>query len=92
MPPPQSSLPPRVPLSPALAPQLFPLIDTNRDLLLSLEELQHHLYANGVAIAHRRADSEFADFDVNKDGACVLLKLLIGASFACLFWLHGCQL
>ena len=50
-------------------PQLFPTIDANHDNLVSLEELFRHLYENGKAISHRRADLEFEEADANKDGA-----------------------
>lgn len=48
--------------------QLFPEIDTNHDGVVSTEELQRHLYRNGMSMSHRRADMEFADVDTNHDG------------------------
>lgn len=48
--------------------QLFPTIDANHDGMISSDELQRHLFLNGIATSHRRADAEFADTDTNKDG------------------------
>lgn len=36
--------------------------------MISSDELQRHLFLNGIATSHRRADAEFADTDTNKDG------------------------
>lgn len=55
-------------LRPSLPLQLFPLIDTNHDGAVSLSELQHHLYLNGLHISRRKADAEFAQADTNQDG------------------------
>lgn len=48
--------------------QLFPEIDANHDGVVSAEELQRHLYRNGMTMSHRRADMEFADVDSDHDG------------------------
>ena len=58
--------------------QLFPLIDANHDGAVSLGELSHHLYASGMAIAHRRAEAEFTESDANHDGALRVLGLGLG--------------
>lgn len=50
------------------APQLFPEIDANHDGVVSTEELQRHLYRNGMQMSRRRADMEFIDSDTNHDG------------------------
>lgn len=59
---------PALPLPVAAPRQLFPVIDTNHDGVISLEELQRHLYENGQAISWRRAQVEFNDTDTNGDG------------------------
>lgn len=67
-PPTRPIYPPR-PSTRSHLPQLFPLIDANKDGVLSVGELQHHLYVSGLAIAHRRAQAEFTEADTNHDGA-----------------------
>ncbi|PSC71340.1 calcium-binding EF hand family [Micractinium conductrix] len=56
--------------------QLFPVIDFNKNGVISAQELQHHLYSNGLTISRRRADSEFEDIDFNKDGKVTAAEYL----------------
>ncbi|KAI7841909.1 hypothetical protein COHA_004437 [Chlorella ohadii] len=56
--------------------QLFPEIDANHDGVVSAEELQRHLYRNGMTMSHRRADMEFADVDSDHDGKVTAAEYL----------------
>ena len=75
------SLPPSLLTAPAPLPlppplQLFPTIDTNHDGVISAEELQRHLLANGLTISRRRAEAEWRETDTNHDGRVSPLEYL----------------
>ncbi len=69
---------PSQPAAKSLLPslQLFPSIDANHDGIITSEEMQRHLFLNGIAVSRRRAEAEFSDTDANADGKVTATEYL----------------
>ncbi|KAI3435914.1 hypothetical protein D9Q98_001972 [Chlorella vulgaris] len=56
--------------------ELFPSIDADHDGIITSEEMQRHLFLNGIAVSRRRAEAEFSDTDANADGKVTATEYL----------------